>query len=149
MLLIDYCYIYYHRRYGQISNKSKILFDGLDKFLLALNDDEQKTLLDLKKELFVTDIYKLHLYVPFDFLQKQIEVKNDSRYLKGWEEKDNLPLWIQMVDDFFTWLSSSNEELKAEFLEEFWNFEEVVEAKKRLTEKNLKTEEVSSKNVNS
>ena len=104
----------------------QILFEAMDKFLIASTHDDQKALKELKQELFMDKNRKLYISLPLEFL-KQLKEQRKGQKKDGTEE-----LWHRMVDDFFSWICSSEESLKSETEEEFWNSEEILEAKKCL-----------------
>ena len=141
-LVLDACLLilskHYINFYFMDENRSKLIFRAQDKLLPAIHG-KQKKLTDWKKEFFINKNTKLYVSLPLDFLKKQIKEKRPS-FCEEWKIKDEMSLWQQMTDDFFTWICSSDEKLKAELANEFWNLEEVLEAKKSLKgNKKLKT----------
>ena len=97
-------------------NESKLFFETLDIFLVACIQDEQKKLIDLRRELFTDKGRKLCVSLPLEFLN-QIQ-QTDAWKNKNWKEKDEI--WRQMIDDFFNWICSSDKNLKLKLEEEFW-----------------------------
>ena len=90
-------------------------------------------LIDLKQELFTDRNKKLYISLPLEFLYWQVE-----DHCSKWEI-DELTLWHQLIDDFFTWICSSDEDFKTELEEEFWDSDKVVEAKTYLKSKKVQS----------
>ena len=124
IIVVKYCYEYMERK------ESKTLFQVLDLFLLAFLQDDQKALINLKKELFTDTSRKFCISVPLEILRN-----NKSQ---PWYSKEKDELQNQMLDDFLNWICSSDDELKAKMEENFWNSEEIKEAKKTLKQKEIK-----------
>ena len=98
-------------------NESKLLYRTLDTFLLACIQDDEKKLIDFRREFFTDKEKKLYISLPIEFLN-QIHTgvwRNES-----WGIKDDL--WGEMVDDFFEWICPSNESLNIKLQEELWDY---------------------------
>ena len=126
-------------------NKAEVLFEAIDTFLLALFNDDQTILTDLKKKLFTDKAKKLYISLPLSFLRELKDTQSTFLEDMGTPKySDELLVWVQMIDHFFSWFCSSDENLKSELEEEFWNEEEIVEAKKSLKSKSENFEIVRS-----
>ena len=106
-----------------------IIFKELDSLLLACNREDQIELKEVKKAFLAVNNKKLILSFSLNVLRERI-----PRYptlVMGYT------MWCKIMSDFFNWICSSDEKLKAEMEEEFWNLEEVLEAKKCLQSKDV------------
>ena len=116
-------------------NKTEVLFEAMDRFILSFLNDDQTMLIDLKKKLFTDKARKLYISLPLKFLddlkKKQNAYLGHFRHRK-WRLCDEPTLWVQTVDLFFTWICSSNKRVKGKLEKKFWNEEEIVKAKKTL-----------------
>ena len=131
------CYANYYTDYDLNLNEGKILLEAIERFLLACTNNNQSMLTDLKQELVcIGKSGKLNISLLLDFLHKRI--KSRCYNWKTEKEKDELSLWHQMIGDFFTWTCSSDENLKAELLEEFWDSDEVIVTKSALKNKTMR-----------
>lgn len=124
VLNFSQCFKIFYYGYG---TDIQILFKAMDKFLLSTTHDDQKALKELKQEIFMDKNGKLYISIPLDFLNQLMKNKGEQR--KNYEIEE---LWHRMVGDFFNWICSSEENLKSEILEKFWNSKEILEAKKQL-----------------
>ena len=130
-LILDICLVIFSNRhiycYDQRDNdfpmeKSRFFYETLDLFLLAFygNDDE---LIAFKKNSFADRNRKLYISMPLEFIDKQIET--------GLRDM-GIDLWLEMLEEFFNWISSNNETFKSGLEDEFWDVQEVLESRKRL-----------------
>ena len=130
--ILSKCYFSCHC----LPNGSKFLFETMDRVFLAFIDDDQNLLTDLKKELFTDKSSKLFISLPLKFLPHKIrKAERDSLWPTNKKIKDELLLLKEITDDFFAWICSSDEALKSEMEEEFWNSDKVSEVKKNLRNK--------------
>ena len=111
--ILSECYSSYHKKRFATSEK---LFEGMDKFLLACQDK----LAEVKKDIFIDDDQRLFDFIPSRILDDNVEE------LSAWNTS------YQLFDDFFNWICSSDDKLKAEIKEQFWNSKEILQAKKGL-----------------
>ena len=113
----------------------QILFEAMDKFLLATTHDDPKKLKEVKKELFLDKNRKLYISLPLEFFNQILE---EDEHEEEHEEEKKIPeieeFWHQMVDDLLDWICSSENSLKSKIKEELWTSEEILEAKKKLQE---------------
>ena len=91
-------------------------FEAIDLFFLAFFNDDNEKLVTMKKELFTDTEKKLYIALPMAYLQM---LKNNSESETNWKQNDEL--WRRMIDDFFTWISSSDANLKEELEKGFWH----------------------------
>ena len=133
--IISQCYICYYCNIVWTDADSKFFFAAIDRFLLAFIEDDQKMLVDLRKDLFADKCRKLYFSLPLEF-HKQVQVTHRT-FNGDWEieEELQLPLWLQMVNEFIAWICSSDEQLKGELEEEVWSSKEILEAEEHLRSK--------------
>ena len=97
----------------------KAIFEVLDTFLLAILCNDEKKLSDVKIKLFIDTERKLYISFPLEYRN------NFIKFYRG-DELDKR--WHALIDEFFSWICSSDDTLKDELKEEFWKSEEVVQA---------------------
>ena len=103
--------------------ENNILFNLMDRFLLAFSNNDQKTLADWKAKLFING--KLYVSLLLDFLREIVKM-----YSENWKRKNDM--WIEMSDGFLNWICSLDEKIKMELEKEFWSSKEVINASKQL-----------------
>ena len=110
-------------------NESKALFDAFDAILLPFFDD-QKKLTDFKKDALTDKKKLMYLSFPQESLKKMMEgCEFTEKCAKRVDE-----LWHEMTEDFFTWMCSSDKQLKSELKEELMKSEAIKESLERLRE---------------
>ena len=104
----------------------RTLFESLDSIFLACFQDSQEKLNDFKTDM-LSDKKRI-----ISFLQKcldsQIKKYNGS---KNWVKRAE-EAWLKIVEDFFTWMCSSDQELKDEFKEQFMRSKPALKALRSL-----------------
>ena len=111
---------YYKYIYCIDFDVKNVAFEAMDQLLTVYFQDNEKKVLDFKKKFFIEGSSKLCTFLPLELLLKMHQFNFEwNKECKQWNA------WRALVNDFFCWISPS-EEKKVKITEEFWNSEDVV-----------------------
>ena len=129
-LLLDVCLTILFQCYVTFfyadENASKRLFDALDQLLLAFTCNDQDKLIDLKKQLLTYKSRKRHIPLALESLHERVNSEFPCL-----NRVDKVKLWREMIEDFFSWIFSSDEKQKVKMKNKFWDSKVIIEAERR------------------
>ena len=118
--VFSHCLDSFYYRHLNIINT---FFQALDSLLFILTNEDTDIFNDIKKELFLAvNERKGHISLFSKFIHKQIYRKHSS---KNWRN-EVYKLCHKVVDEFFSWICSSDKDLKVKIEEEFWKSEQML-----------------------